>query len=291
MQVSGRYVGHRDFRRAKSDKTMNNDLDPVQSASQQQFDRQSKRYGKRHILADTSDVADLIARVPPLATRRALDVAAGAGHTGLYLAAKGWQVTLADISMSMLKRASELAEERGLKVEVRQHVAESFPYGDQSFDLVTCRVAPHHFSDPAAFVRESARVLTPDGSLAVIDGTVADGEAEAEEWLHHLEKLRDPSHHRYVTPDQWRAMCKQAGLSVVHCELRPMLQPDLDWYFYTAGTKPENREAVLQLIETAPESARRLFQLRDERAAGGKVTWYWQRMSLLAVKGGTEEEP
>jgi ubiquinone/menaquinone biosynthesis C-methylase UbiE len=263
---------------------MSSDLDPVQAASQQQFDRQSTHYGKGHILAETNDVAELIARVPPRATKRALDVAAGAGHTGLYLAANGWQVTLADISMSMLKRASELAVERGLTIEVRQHAAESLPYADQSFDLVTCRVAPHHFSDPGAFVRESARVLTRGGSLAVIDGTVADGETEAEEWIHQVEKLRDPSHHRYVTPNQWRALCKQAGLSVMHCELRPMLQPDLDWYFYTAATTPENRDVVLQLIETAPQSVRQLFQLRDERATGGKVTWHWQRMSLLAMK-------
>jgi SAM-dependent methyltransferase len=35
---------------------------------------------------------------------RALDVATGAGHTGLYLASVGWQVTLADISSAMLEQ-------------------------------------------------------------------------------------------------------------------------------------------------------------------------------------------
>jgi hypothetical protein len=147
-------------------------------------------------------------------------------------------------------------------------------------------VAPHHFSDPAAFVREASRVLSVGGSLAVIDGTVADGQETAEAWLHRVEKLRDPSHQRFITPGHWARMCEQAGLSVAHCELHPMLQPDLDWYFFTAGTSPENRAAVLELIERAPESARRLLHLRDERSTGGKTTWYWQRMSLLAVKDG-----
>jgi ubiquinone/menaquinone biosynthesis C-methylase UbiE len=259
-------------------------LDDVQRASQQQFDRQSHRYTKGHILADTADVADLIARVPQRPTRRALDVATGAGHTGLHLAGHGWSVTLADLSASMLKQAEKLAAERGLHVETRQHAAESLPYGDRSFDLVTCRVAPHHFSDPAAFVRESARVLAGGGSLAVIDGSVEDGESEAEAWLHQVEKLRDPSHHRFITPGAWRAMCAAAGLRVEHCELQPFLQPDLEWYFETAATSASNRAEVLRLIDDAPESARRLFQLRDERATGGKITWYWQRMSLLAVK-------
>jgi ubiquinone/menaquinone biosynthesis C-methylase UbiE len=259
-------------------------LDNIQRSSQAQFDRQSHRYAKGHILADTTDVAELIARVPPRPTRRALDVATGAGHTGLFLAAAGWQVTLADLSAAMLAQAQKLATERDLQIDVRQHAAESLPYPDGSFDLVTCRVAPHHFSDPTTFVRESARVLASGGSLAVIDGSIEDGQAEAEEWLHRVEKLRDPSHQRFIACGHWRAMCEEAGLRFECRELSPFLQPDLDWYFETAATSPENRALVLQLIENAPQSARRLFQLRDERATGGKITWYWQRLSLLAVK-------
>jgi ubiquinone/menaquinone biosynthesis C-methylase UbiE len=265
-------------------------LNEIQRSSQAQFDRQSERYAKGHILADVADVADLIAHVRPQPSKRALDVATGAGHTGLYLAANGWDVTLADISSAMLARACELAAERGLRISTNQHAAESLPYDDESFDLVTCRVAPHHFSDPAAFVRESARVLATGGSLAVIDGSVEDGHPEAEAWLHQVEKLRDPSHQRFITPAGWRAMCDAAGLNVVHCELHPFLQPDLDWYFDTAATPPENRAAVLRLIETAPWSARQLFDLRDARASGGKITWKWQRLSLLAVKHETGTE-
>jgi SAM-dependent methyltransferase len=270
-------------------------LNEIQQTSQAQFDRQSVRYAKGHILADVSDVAALVARVPPIPPRkvptggpmrrRALDIAAGAGHTGLYLAANGWDVTLADISAEMLARAQELAAERHLTVQIRQHAAEALPYEDDSFDLITCRVAPHHFSDPPAFVREAARVLTAGGSLAVIDGTVEDGHPEAEEWLHRIEKLRDPSHQRFLTPGRWKRLCEAEGLSVVYCELQPFLQPDLQWYFDTAATTAEKRATVLQMIESAPESARQLFNLRDERASGGKVTWYWQRLSLLAVKG------
>jgi hypothetical protein len=56
-------------------------LDSIQRSAQEQFDRQSERYGRGHILADTSDVAAALAHVPSQAGRRALDVATGAGHT------------------------------------------------------------------------------------------------------------------------------------------------------------------------------------------------------------------
>jgi ubiquinone/menaquinone biosynthesis C-methylase UbiE len=256
-------------------------LDSVQRSSQEQFDRQSDRYGKSHILADISDVAELLKHVPPTSRKLALDVATGGGHTGIYLAEQGWHVTLADISAAMLTRARTLAGERGLQVETRQHAAETFPYPDGAFDLVTCRVAPHHFSDPAAFVREAARVLVAGGSLAVIDSTVDDGQPEAEEWMHQVEKLRDPSHQRLITPNRWREMCNAAGLRLIHSEITRFLQPDLNWYFETAATPPANQEAILRLIDSAPKSARRLFDLNK---TGDNTTWYWQRMSFVAIK-------
>jgi ubiquinone/menaquinone biosynthesis C-methylase UbiE len=256
------------------------DLDPIQQKSQAQFDRQSQRYAKGHILSDVSDVVAALAHVPAR-SGRALDVATGAGFTGLYLAEQGWQVTLADLSGAMLARASEGARERGLSVETRQHAAEALPYADGAFDLVTCRVAAHHFSDVVSFVRESARVLAPGGYFLLIDGTVADDEPVARAWLHQVEIHRDPSHQRLVTPREWRSHCEAAGLTVISCEVFPFKQPNLNWYFETAATSPENRAAVHELIRTAPAEAKELFKLTEE---DGKIVWWWQRLSLVARK-------
>jgi ubiquinone/menaquinone biosynthesis C-methylase UbiE len=257
------------------------ELNQIQSAAQHQFDRQSDRYGRDHILADVSDLQAILARLPSLSGRKALDIATGGGHTGLHLASQGWQVTFTDISAAMLERANATAKERGFTVEARQHPAESLPYADGTFDLVTCRVAPHHFSDPAAFVRETARVLKRGGAFVLIDGSIEDGQPEADAWLHEIEKLRDPSHVRLLTPNTWKRLCAEAGLQVVFAELSWLKQPNLNWYFDTAATSPENRAKVLDLIRNAPASARALFRLGEE---DGKIVWWWQRVSLLAQK-------
>jgi ubiquinone/menaquinone biosynthesis C-methylase UbiE len=256
-------------------------LDEVQKAAQEQFGRQSHRYGKGHILENVDDVRDALKtfNLPPRAA--VLDVATGGGHTGLLLAGLGHDVTLADIAQPMLERAAKTAAERGLRVKTMQHSAESLPHPDAQFALVTCRVAPHHFSSPPDFVSESARVLKRGGHFLLIDGSVADDEPEAEAWAHEVEKLRDPSHNRLLTPRTWSSLCERSGLKVRHLVLQPFKQPDLEWYFETAATSPENRKRVLELVANAPETARRLFRLGEE---DGKIVWWWQRLTLVAEK-------
>jgi ubiquinone/menaquinone biosynthesis C-methylase UbiE len=256
-------------------------LDPVQRAAQQQFSRQSHRYGSGHILENIEDVRSAADSIPLVPGSRVLDIAAANGHTGLFFAAQGHQVVLADISAAMLERAREAASARGLTVETREHAAEVLPYPDATFDLVTCRVAAHHFSSPEAFIAETARVLKPGGYFLLIDGSVEDHEEVAEAWIHQVEKLRDPSHARFLTPGAWRVLCKEAGLSVVSVELFPFKQPNLEWYFETAATSPENREKVRALIASAPEEARRLFGLTEEE---GVTVWWWRRLTLIARK-------
>jgi SAM-dependent methyltransferase len=124
----------------------------------------------------------------------------------------------------------------------------------------------------AKFVQEAARVLRPGGHFLLIDGTVPDDDPETEEWLHSVEKWRDPSHGQFLSRKAWQDLAKQAGLKVVRSELHPRKQPDLNWYFDTAATSAENREKFLQAVAKASEHVRAALRLGNE---DGKIVWWW----------------
>ena len=256
-------------------------LDSKQAASARQFERQSDRYGKSHILADTADVAEALKGIDAPAGGTALDVATGGGHAALWLASHGWKVTAGDLAPRMLENTAKLCTEAGMSIETRLFPAEKMPFAAGSFDLVTVRVAAHHFSSPAQFVGEVARVLKPGGHLLVIDGSVPDDDPQTEEWLHHVEKLRDPSHGRYLSRKAWETLVRDAGLTVVRSELQPLKQPDLKWYFETAATPALNREQIMMAVGSAAKQVRAALRLRNER---GKIVWWWPRLTLLAAK-------
>jgi ubiquinone/menaquinone biosynthesis C-methylase UbiE len=258
-------------------------MDSIQHAAQEQFEKQSHRYARGHILENTQDLTAALEAIPIPAGAEALDVATGAGHAAFHLARAGLRVTASDLTPAMLERVREGAAERGLDIRTREHPAEVLPYPDETFQLVSCRVAPHHFSSPASFVRESARVLRPGGWFLVIDGTVPDDSPEAEAWLHQVEKLRDPSHNRLLPPREWRALCGQNGLIVRKLDIAYRKQPDLEWYFNTAATTLENREKVRALIDGATHPIRHQYRLAEEE---GKVVWWWPMITLLAQKAG-----
>jgi ubiquinone/menaquinone biosynthesis C-methylase UbiE len=259
----------------------NHSLDSRQSASAAQFDRQSDRYGKSHILADTHDVALGLQGVPVPAGGAALDVATGGGHTALWLARQGWKVTAGDIAPRMLENARKLCAEAGFVIQTRLFPAEEMPFTGSYFDLVTVRVAPHHFSSPGKFGQETARVLKPGGHFLLLDGSVPDDDPETEEWLHRVEKWRDSSHGRFLSRNSWEDLVRGAGMKVVRAELQPRKQPDLEWHFETAATSPENRQEVLDCVRAASDHVRQALQLGNEE---GKIVWWWPILTMLASK-------
>jgi ubiquinone/menaquinone biosynthesis C-methylase UbiE len=159
----------------------------------------------------------LVALTAPQKSWRALDVATGGGHVAYTFALHVERVWATDITQEMLDMVKAEAAKRGLaNLRTAYAKAEALPFEDLSFDLVTCRIAPHHFDSIADFLDEVRRVLKADGLFAVVDNVVPAGSVG--DYVNAFERFRDPSHLRAWTMDEWRVALKAHGFAIGHEE-------------------------------------------------------------------------
>ncbi|HYR77144.1 MAG TPA: class I SAM-dependent methyltransferase [Pyrinomonadaceae bacterium] len=152
--------------------------------------------GRRHIIAGFVERAcrDL-GKLQP----RILDVGCGTG-ANLQMLSKFGVAEGVDVSVAAL----DFCRARGL-AEVKQGAAESLPYEDAAFDLVTGLDVVEHLDDDIAGLKEMRRVLRPGGRAVLF--------VPAFMFLWGVQD--DISHHRrrYTLPDLKRKL-REAGLTV-----------------------------------------------------------------------------
>ena len=176
-----------------------------------------------------------------------LDVATGGGHVARRLREAGCTVVTCDPAPGM--RADVLCR------------AEHLPFADGSFDVVTCRVAAHHFEDVAAALREMARVTAE--LVLVADNLFVDEAGE------EADRLRDPTHVRNHSEDEWRGLLADAGLDLEQFEReekRVQLGPWLERAGCTGDEAARVRELLADRIEDRKlRLDRGIFKARKRR--------------------------
>ena len=190
----------------------------------------SERAEAYRAAADQREGDDLELLVSWAEGETALDVATGGGHTANRLREAGFRVTTLDPAPGM--RADVLAR------------AEEIPFADSSFDVVTCRIAPHHFEEVEAAVREMARVAR---WLVLLEDTLF-----ASEQVEDAEKLRDPTHVRSYTEAEWRNFLERAGLVLEQVEIQEKRRP-LDSWLARTETTGQVADQVKALVADAIE--------------------------------------
>jgi SAM-dependent methyltransferase len=157
--------------------------------------------------------------------KTAIDVATGGGHVARRLREAGLEVVSCDPAP-------------GMQPDVICH-AEHLPFVDHIFDLAVTRVAAHHFEDVHAAVRELARVAAK--RVVVVDTMYVGDDFE------QAEALRDPSHVRNYSEDEWRSFFADAGLEVD--EVKVYDHPiDFAAWLERTGCEGETAERVRGLL-------------------------------------------
>jgi SAM-dependent methyltransferase len=190
-------------------------------------------------------------------------------------------VIASDLTPKMLAAAEAFIREQGAtNVSFELADAEALPFPDASFDIVTSRIAPHHFPNPQRFVQEAARVLRP-GGLFLLDDNMPPEDPELDAFMNRFEKWRDPSHARACTISEWRGWMEQAGLQVEQVDALTSKRYDFpDW---VARLKmPAAEQAALEAwLLAAPQRCAEVFEIVVEN---GRVHSIAGKFAIIATR-------
>ncbi|MDL4772061.1 MULTISPECIES: class I SAM-dependent methyltransferase [Thermomonosporaceae] len=185
-----------------------------------------------------------------------LEVAAGTGLVSRAIARRVRHATALDLTPAMLAEGKRAADAEGVtNLTFTRGDAVDLPHLDRSFTLVVTRFSLHQVADPAAVVREAARVSRPGAALVIADlvrPPGLDGDAD------RIERLRDPSHGTTLTEERIAELVTAAGAEVKRTERFEHVRPLEPW---------------LAMSRTPDEPAAQIRkELEDELAGTGAPT-------------------
>lgn len=259
--------------------TMQETSDAAKDAVRKQYGSVGDAYVRSTGHATGKDLARMVELAGATPETRMLDIATGGGHVPRAFAPHVGSIVASDLTPEMLAHTKTAFDEWGLtNVAVTVADAEDLPFDDASFDLVTCRIAPHHFPHVDAFVREVFRVLVPGGTFLLIDSTVPEGEIGV--FFNRFEKLRDPSHVRSLTIGEWTALLEDAGFAVAGTETFTKAHDFADWTA-RSRTSAEDTAALQRMLLNAPQATREAFAVVTDPADSGTVVSFTDSKALF----------
>jgi ubiquinone/menaquinone biosynthesis C-methylase UbiE len=246
-----------------------------------QFTRQAALFASAPALHDKAALALLVdaARVRP--SDVSLDVACGPGSVVRAFAGRVARAVGLDATPAMLEEARQAAAKASLRnVEWHQGDVYALPFGDQSFDIVSCRFAFHHLEQPARAFAEMVRVTRPGGRIVLCDAVASDDPAKAAAF-NAMERFRDPSTVEFRTLSFLRGLFPLAGLAAPE-ERFYNLAVERDQVIARSFPVNDDRAGLKAMLNAAVDGDTMGANARHER---GSMWFDYRAAVLVAVKG------
>lgn len=234
---------------------------------QKSFTEQAKNFETKSMNFTKQEYLEhIVSCVNPQKSNTVLEVAAGTCICGRSLAPFVKNVACLDMTTAMLAVGKAEAEKQRLcNIDFVQGDAEQLPFSDNSFDIVISRLAFHHFSNPKRCFSEMTRVVKTGGKLVVIDMEATEEPLRNTE--DEIETLRDPSHMRNLSKDEFTEMFRERHLTMttMYCTELPV---SLSAWLALTNTPAEISADILKRLE-GDINGGRLTGFRPYRKNGG----------------------
>lgn len=247
---------------------------------QKQFGKHAEKYVTSELHAKGADLYKLVSIAGLTGKEVVLDIATGGGHVANALAPQAKSVVALDLTTNMLEAAKGFLEGNGrTNVTFVQGNAESLPFESGTFDIVTCRIAAHHFPNVKNFVQEASRVLKQDGTFLFIDNVVPES-VEFDQFYNEVEKQRDPSHFRAWKKSEWIGMMEEVGFEI-HEWYRFEKTFKFDNWCERMGVEEDVQQAIAEQLLSSSSAHYEKFRIRTDE---GKVVSFQGESVLVKAK-------
>ena len=196
--------------------------------------------------ADAEELAWMLEELPVSPGAKALDIATGTGEFARALSPMVGAVVGLDATDAMMEQGEKFVEQAGIKnINFKKGVVQDMPFGDASFDIVSCRYAFHHFADPKPVISEMVRVCKPGGHVIIVDIIIPDESTAVEN--NYYEWLCDQSHTRTLHPGEFETNFRLFGMEVISARTR-VLENKFDEWMDFSLTEKQHREEILRAV-------------------------------------------
>ncbi|WP_036781257.1 class I SAM-dependent methyltransferase [Pontibacillus chungwhensis] len=247
---------------------------------QEQFGKHANRYVTSTTHAKSEDLPMMVEWLQPQKTEKVLDIATGGGHVAHTLAPHVKRVVVSDLTKPMLQAAVNFLETHD-NIEAVVADAEELPFLDETFDIVICRIAAHHFPNPDRFIQEVGRVIKKGGAFVLIDN-VSSEHREIADFYNSFEEKRDCSHQRALPISEWKALMNQFDLKIQKQSLRKKTLPYHEWVSRMIEDGNE-REEIHQMMVGAEQEIKEYFQM--EMKENRLLSFAIDEWMVLCTKG------
>ncbi len=147
------------------------------------------------------ELGEVLVRACGISTgQRVLDVAAGTGNTAIRAAEAGAEVVASDLTPENFEAGRREAKAHGVELEWVEGDAESLPFGDGEFDVVTSSVGAIFAPNHQAVADEMLRVCRPGGTIGMVNFTP---EGLISDFFGALEPYMPPASPEALPPPLW----------------------------------------------------------------------------------------
>ena len=211
----------------------------------QAFDGQAERFEQAPTQSDPAALARLVAFAALVPGSRILDAGCGPGLLAEAFLAAGHSVHGIDLSSEMVRRARERCARFGERASFEEGSLFALDLAIAPFEGAVSRFVIHHASDPLAFVCAQVARVRPTGIVIAYDHTT-DPDPLAAAWHQGIERARDRTHTRNLTPGELVDVLVKAGLGDIRLA-EERFELDFDEWF-DRGTPVLGKDEVRRLL-------------------------------------------